>query len=397
MNYKLVKKVSLSKLLNQVFDDLRQRFLDEFQSHLEQELLLLRDRIIGSKPYQRGFRYKRWGYSLRKYIQTPIGVLSCVRIPRIRHAYKEVNMFLDRYVKRMGLLNEWLLEQFIWGMSLRRLEVIQQRLYQEGLTIGALSRLKRPFEQMSEKMRSKPIDNSHYEALVVDGIYGRYRKKGKGVCLVAIGVDHSGHAELLSWRAALSESTQSWYRLFLDLRNRGLRSIKLLVSDDTSGVQQAIDWVWGKDTRHQLCLWHMSQTLERYANQKHNAQRQARYWAIFNAPDREEAYQRFEEFCLGYERSEPDLVGYLCQKQGQLFRFYDFPGSWRHRVRTTNLAEGFFSRLNPFLKRFPGWQNEKHIMQVVGLFHLGSKAFNHYKKNLKNPEMPSFYSQISTG
>ena len=45
-------------------------------------------------------RYKRWGYTIRKWIQTPLGLLEQVRIPRVRSAHNEIRLFIDRFCRR---------------------------------------------------------------------------------------------------------------------------------------------------------------------------------------------------------------------------------------------------------------------------------------------------------
>lgn len=91
-----VGKYSLSDLLSQVFSDIHAEILAIYKTALEQALESCRDHVIGNRRYGRGFPYKRWGYTIRKWIQTPIGLLQHVKIPRVRGYGREIGLLIDR-------------------------------------------------------------------------------------------------------------------------------------------------------------------------------------------------------------------------------------------------------------------------------------------------------------
>jgi len=92
---------------------------------------------------------------------------------------------------------------------------------------------------------------------VIDGIFGRYCKRGIGVVLVALGIDVNGRCNLLDWLGCDSENTLNWSRLFRRLIYRGLKKPELIVSDGGTGITEAISRVWKTPPRHQICLWHL--------------------------------------------------------------------------------------------------------------------------------------------
>ena len=148
-----LSKIKLSELLNQVFEDLRGEFLLLFKSNLEAQLEDIRDQIIRTRRYQRGNVKKRWGYTVRKWIQTPIGNLESIRLPRIRDHSHEISLFCDRYVKRSGIINSLIIEMFLWGMSTHRLRILSRNLYQIGMTVSGISHLKRLVATGSRRCR----------------------------------------------------------------------------------------------------------------------------------------------------------------------------------------------------------------------------------------------------
>ncbi len=263
----VVTKFKFSDFLNQLFDNLKVRrmlckkFIAMLKEELEKALIEFRDKeVIGTPRYSWGNIWKRWGYRYRKWIETPIGYLEHVRIPRVRNAHHEIRLFTDQYVKRFSIMKEAMLEMYVSGMSTRHVSILSKKLFSIGLSANAISHLKDFVEEQLKKMRESRIEMA-IKALVVDGIHGNYRLSGqKGLCLVAFGIDENGEAHLLDWHACDSESRPKWRKLFRRLRNRGLQQVELLVSDNAKGAVGAYRDVWRDSGKHQLCLWHFQPT-----------------------------------------------------------------------------------------------------------------------------------------
>ena len=383
----VANKGSFSEFLNQVFFSVQEELLALLKEALERELEHLRDRIIGTRRYCRGNVWKRWGYTVRKYIDTPVGPLQNVRVPRIRGNHREVRLFVDRYVKRSGQVMEVLLGMFLWGMSTRKVSIMSQRLYALGLSPMGVSHLKDRLREKITEYRRMPISDD-IEILVVDGVYGRFRKRefgAKGVCLVAIGVDWAGRARILDWQASDSESNEQWYKLFRRLYNRGLRQVSLLVSDDAGGAIKAAKYVWGEGLKHQLCLWHFCSRLQEAmvgADWRTKRDMRKEYWKLFDSDELEEAQELARDFVKKWAKNYPEIGQKFEEHWGKLFAFYQYPLHWRHRVRTVNLAEGFFSHLQTFLRRAPGWVDKAHVEFLLGLFVISCRAFRTAKQYL---------------
>ncbi|MFQ6116589.1 MAG: transposase, partial [bacterium] len=372
-------------------DDLQGKFLEILKAALERSLVELRDQIIRTPRYQRGNVIKRWGFTVRKWIQTPVGFLEQVRIPRMRDHAREISLFADRYVKRSGLLTAVMLEMFVWGMSSRRLSVLIRKLYRVGITASTVCQLKRLVMEQVQRMRNSRI-GKEIVALVVDGLHGKFRLLGlRGVCLLAIGIDKNGDGHLLDWLGCDSESAANWRRLFRRLRARGLQNVELLVSDDSKGAVGAMRDVWGQEVAHQLCLWHFSRELvAKMQNRSWIRVRrlQREFWRVFDEESLSEALKNGQNFMARWQDEEPVVVDYFRQKWEKLFAYFAFPAPWRHRLRTVNLAEGFFSHLQVFLRRFPGWLDEAHIELLLGLYIQSMKVFKQNKLDFYSREIP---------
>jgi len=385
-----VGKYKLSELLSQAFDSIHEQILGIYKQVLEEMLEHARDDIIGGKRYRRNFRYKRWGYTVRKWLQTPIGVLSEVRLPRIRSRGREIGIIVDRYIHRSKDLEEILLEGYLWGLSSRRMRVWARRVFGDTISHGSICKLKDRLRLSVEKMRTESIDDET-KILVVDGLWGKYRGRGKGVVLIALGVDGAGKVKLLDWLGCDSESKSNWCRLFRRLQKRGLRDVELVVSDGVAGLLDAFSLVWKKSPQHQYCLWHLGNDMTRALGDRswHNKRHFLRdYWEIFDGLTRAEAQERLVSFYRKWGQKEAHAVAKVLQKQNRIFNYYQYPQFWRHRLRTTNLAEGFFSHLRTFLRRFPGWVDEEHINFILGVYLLGMRVFHNNRENITSQKIP---------
>ena len=395
----IATKVKFSDFLNQVYNECQKKFLAFLKEELEKALIEFRDQeIIGTPRYHRGNIRKRWGFRIRKVIETPIGFLENVRIPRVRNAYQEICLFTDRYVKRFDLLKEAMLEMYISGMSTRRISALSRKLFSTGLSASCISHLKDFVEEQLKKMRQSKIE-SDIRILVVDGVYGRFRlSKRKGVCLVAIGVDFSGKAHLLDWLGCESESRANWRKLFRRLKQRGLWQVELLVSDDARGAVGAYQDVWTNSSAHQLCLWHFQRELYQKLHDRSWRKRMQfhkQYWEIFAPDEKEECNRRAEHFIRTWE-DEKDMIDCFHRNWSKLTVYLDYPEQWRYRIRTVNLAENFFSHFQTFLKRFPGWLDKSHIEILLALYVKSRKVFRINKDEFYKQEIPTYIINFNT-
>ncbi|MBO8131767.1 MAG: transposase [Candidatus Marinimicrobia bacterium] len=261
MNPKFLKEnLTLSHFIMQVFSKIKPKLISILKDNLEKALIEQRDRIIGNKPYQRFSRIKRWGYTIRKYITTPLGNISNVRIPRMRDKDKEIRLFIDRYVHyTTDFINDVILAHAL-NMSTRKITVWFKSRLKDVVSYATFSRFIKVVEEEIDKIRNGPLPPD-IEGLILDGIWGHIRiKKKKGVILVALGVDREGKIHLLDWELAEKESFNSYGVLLSRLKKRGLEKVKIIVGDGARGLPEAGKFVY-PGSNFQYCLWHLSQTL----------------------------------------------------------------------------------------------------------------------------------------
>jgi len=378
MSLSLNGRLTLRELMEQAWQQVEGQAREMLKRSIEGLLQAERDRRV-SEAQQRGEKVYRWGYTVRKCWTTLWGDLEQVRVPRLR-GQEEIGL-VERY-ERHGL-DQMLFALTVGGLSQRKVVGWVRRFLGGTLSPATIGAVLEQAQQQVEQRRSAPIPPRRYRAIVVDGIYLRYRRSvsqaaRKGVLLVAVGVREGGGFEVLDWLAASAETTEDYEALLTRLWRRGLETVELIVSDGLTAVVSAGQTVYPA-ARHQRCLAHWFRNLEaltpRFAwFQRRKFRRE--FWWIWEAENEAQARDWARRFCARWRWLAPEMVEKFEFELEQVLAFFAFPAQWRHRLRTTNLGEGWFKHLRRYLSRFPGCRNAEHSEQVLGCFLLAAESMH---------------------
>jgi putative transposase len=376
MTVSLEGRVALRELMAQAWQEVEGQAREMLKRAVEGLLLAERDRRV-SEAQQRGEKVYRWGYTVRKCWTTLWGSLEQVRVPRLR-GREEIGL-VERY-ERHGL-DEMLFALTVGGLSQRKVVGWVRRFLGGTLSPATIGAVLEQAEEQIEQRRSEAIPPRRYRAIVVDGIYLRYRRSvsqpgRKGVLLVAVGVREGGGFEVLDWRAASAETTEDYEELLTRLWKRGLEAVELIVSDGLTAIVSAAQTVYPA-ARHQRCLAHWFRNLEALTPRLAWFERRKfrrEFWWIWEAENQAQARDWARRFCARWRWAAPEMVEKFQFELEDVLAFFTFPAQWRHRLRTTNLGEGWFKHLRRYLSRFPGCRNAEHSEQVLGCFLLAAES-----------------------
>jgi len=378
MSVSLEGRVALRELLSQAWQQVEGQAREMLKRSIEGLLQAERDRRV-SAAKQRGEKVYRWGYTVRKCWTTLWGSLEQVRVPRLR-GREEIGL-VERY-ERHGL-DQMLFALTVGGLSQRKVVGWVRRFLGGTLSPATIGAVLGQAQEQVEQRRREPILPRRYRAIVVDGIYLRYRrsvtqKARQGVLLVAVGVREGGGFDVLDWRAAPAETTEDYEELFTRLWKRGLETVELIVSDGLLAIVHAAQMVYPA-AGHQRCLAHWFRNLEAVTPRLAWFQRRKfrrEFWWIWDAENQAQARDWARRFCARWRWSAPEMVEKFQAELDEVLAFFAFPAQWRHRLRTTNLGEGWFKHLRRYLSRFPGCRNAQHSEQVLGCFLLAAESIH---------------------
>ena len=157
-----------------------------------------------------------------------------------------------------GGVEEALIEMYLAGVSVRRVEDITEALWGSKVSPSTISELNKKAYVHIEDWRNRPLQGGRYSYVYVDGIYLRRNWGGEFenvAILVAIAVNEDGYREVLGAAEGMKEDKASWVNFFQWLRGRGLDGVKLIVGDKCLGMLEAVGEVF-PEAKYQRCTVH---------------------------------------------------------------------------------------------------------------------------------------------
>ncbi len=376
------KKVALSRLVGQAWVLLQVTVLEEIRKRVEELADGERETLVGRGRHVRGgSTLRRWGYKVRKVLLTPWGMIQGLRLPRIRDVEKRQEVSFLSSERAESRLAEMLLASTLGGMSYRK--VVNWTRHHLGMVISTtwVGRVVEAAAERIERRRQEQFSARQFEALVVDAVWVHYRRSARrrtrsGALLVAIGVELGGGFRVLDWQVAEAEDLEAYLALLGRLYERGLEQVPLIVADGCGSVRAAAAIVYPM-AQLQPCLRHWLQALESRLHERswlHRRSLRRDFWWIYEADSVEQAERWALHFVRRWARAEPDFVHQFWEGFDASITFLKSPlRTWTYRLKTTNLAEGFFRNLRRFLGRFPGFVSPPHSERALGLYLLGAE------------------------
>ena len=220
---------------------------------LEQEA----KRLTQAARYERN--EARRGYRSGHYdrnLTTTSGDVT-LHVPRLKGVSFETAI-IERYRRRESSVEETLIEMYLAGVSVRRVEDITEALWGSKVSPATISELNKKAYVHIEDWRNRPLQGGRYPYVYVDGIYLRRNWGGEYenvAILVAIAVNEDGYREVLGAAEGMKEDKASWVSFLQWLKGRGLNGVRLIVGDKCLGMLEAVGEVF-PDAKYQRCTVH---------------------------------------------------------------------------------------------------------------------------------------------
>jgi putative transposase len=326
-------------------------FLKEIVERMLQELLEAEmTEHIGAAPYERSATRtgQRNGYKPRA-LRTRVGTLNLL-VPQDREGTFSTRLF-TRYQRNEKALVLALMEMYVEGVSTRKVKEITEELCGISFSKSLVSSLAGSLDAELEAWRKRRLEAEAYPYLFVDARYEKVRIDGRvvsqGVLLVSA-VRDDGFREILAVEVADTESEATYQQLFRSLKARGLKGVKLVVSDEHEGLKAAIARHF-QGASHQRCQVHYARNLLGMVGAAKRKELASDLRAIFAATGREQAFGIASSVAEKWrsKKGNEKVAEHLEEHIEECLTCLAFPESHRRRIRTTNGLE----RLNQEIKR----------------------------------------------
>lgn len=214
------------------------------------------DELCNAKRYERsaGRTNGRAGHYTRNF-HTKAGEVE-LQIPKLRYAKFETAI-IERYKRREASVEEALMEMYLAGVSVRRVEDITEALWGMRVSAGTISELNQKVYERIEAWRNEPITGT-YAYVYLDGISLKRTWGGEVrnvAILVAVGVGEDGYRDILGVAEGCKEDKAGWSGFLAYLKKRGLSCPELFISDKCLGLLESLAEYY-PDAQWQRCTVH---------------------------------------------------------------------------------------------------------------------------------------------
>ena len=199
------------------------------------------DALCGAQRYERSpDRIDTRAGNYERKLHTKAGEVK-LKVPKLRRQTFETAI-IERYRRREASIEEALIEMYLAGVSVRRVEDITEALWGTRVSSGTISTLNKKVYKHIETWRNRPIEREH-PYVYLDGIVLKRSWAGeiKNVSLlVAIGVGSDGYRQVLGVQEGHKEDKSGWSGFLAHLKQRGLKGVRLMISDACLGLVESV-------------------------------------------------------------------------------------------------------------------------------------------------------------
>jgi putative transposase len=298
------------------------------------------DRVCGAGRYERseGRRDTRAGHYERS-LHTRAGEVR-LKVPKLRKLPLETAI-IERYRRREASVEESLMEMYLAGVSVRRVEDITEALWGTRVSAGAVSRLNQKVYARIEAWRNEAIAGA-YPYVYLDGIVLKRTWAGEVrnvSVLVAIGVDAEGYRKVLGVAEGAKEDKAGWSGFLAHLKARGLVAPQLFISDACGGLVESLGAHY-PEARWQRCVVHFYRNVFSVVPSGKVREVAAMLKAIHAAEDIQAAQAKADQVVAKLRAMKLTAAAdKVATGIAETFAYYAFPETHWRRIRTNNPLE----------------------------------------------------------
>src|SRR5437667_5506050 len=301
--------------------------------------------------------------SYRRKLATQAGEVS-LKVPKLRQQTFETAI-IERYRRRESSVEEALIEMYLAGVSVRRVEDITEALWGTRVSPSTVSDLNKKIYGTIEAWRNRPIEGEH-PYVYLDGIVLKRSWAGEVrnvSLLIAIGVNERGYREILGICEGAKEDKTGWSAFLKHLKERGLKGVRLISSDACIGLAESAAEFF-PEAAWQRCIVHWYRNIFSHVPSTKVREIAAMLKATHAGEDiaaaREKAIRVIEKLRALRLTRAAELVEEAVE---ETFAYYAFPEKHWRRIRTNNPLERILREI-------------RRRTRVVGAFPDAQSALN---------------------
>jgi len=315
------------------------------------------ERSTGRSDYRNGSRIRS--------LTTRIGKIE-LKVPRHRNVPFKTTLF-ENYQRNEQALISTMMEMVVQGVSTRNVKKITEELCGESFSKSTVSEICKELDAPVKRFKERLLPE-HYPFIIVDAMYLKVREehrvKSKAL-FIAIGINNTGHKEVIGFEVYDSEKTDTWKDFFKSLKSRGLRGIDIVISDAHAGLVEAIKECF-TGSSWQRCQAHFTRNIIDKCPKKYSTGLASELRDMFNASTIDEARRLKETIYDEYQDVAAEAMKILDTGFEDSITIMALPSKYRITLRTSNIIERENREIRRREKVIQIFPNTESIIRLIG-------------------------------
>lgn len=336
-------------------EDIQDALKDLLSGTMHEMLEAEMDDHLGYDKYERSGEPDYRNGTKPKHVRSKYGEFE-VDVPQDRDSSFEPKV-LPKRQKDISAIDDKIIAMYAKGMTTRQISDMIEDIYGFEISEGMVSDITDKLLPQIEEWQNRPLA-SVYPIVFIDAVHFSVRKNGmiqKMAAYVVLGINDSGHKEVLSVVIGENESSKFWLGVLNNLKNRGVQDILVLCSDGLTGIKEAITAAYPK-AEQQRCIVHMVRNTLKYVATKDMKDFAKDLKTIYTAVDEKAALSRLDAVTKKWSEKYPMSMNRWKDNWDVISPIFKFSKDVRTTFYTTNAIESLnssYRRLNRQRSVFP--------------------------------------------
>lgn len=361
---------------------------------LNQVLLAESAEQLGANHYERSEERSDYRNGTRtRALTTRIGKIE-LQIPRHRNTPFKTALF-ENYQRNEQALIATMMEMVVQGVSTRNVKKVTEELCGESFSKSAVSEICKELDIPIKHFKERLLPD-HYPFIIVDAIYLKVREehriKSKAL-FIAVGVNNTGHKEIIGFEVYDSEKTGTWKDFFENLKSRGLRGVDIIISDAHAGLVEAIRECF-LGSSWQRCQAHFTRNIIDKCPKRYSAGLASELRDMFNSTTIEEARRLKTTIYDEYQDVAAEAMSVLDEGFEDCITIMALPSKYRISLRTSNIIERENREIRRREKVIQIFPNTESVIRLLGAVLYDDH--NDWSVAQKLFDMKEYYDNLNT-
>ncbi len=321
---------------------------------------------LGAESYERSNGRSDYRNGTRtRSLTTRIGKIE-LQVPRHRNKPFKTLLF-ENYQRNEQALIATMMEMVVQGVSTRNVQKVTEELCGESFSKSTVSEICKELDIPVKQFKERLLPEK-YPFIIADAIYLKaredHRVKSKAL-YIAIGINNSGHKEIIGFEVYDSEKTSSWKDFFESLKSRGLRGVDFVITDAHKGLVEAVKESFPGAT-WQRCQAHFTRNIIDKCPKKYSAGLASELKDMFNAATISEARNLKDSIIAEYQDVAEESMEILDEGFEDSIVVMNLPSKYRISLRTSNIIERENREIRRREKVIGIFPNTESIIRLIG-------------------------------